>query len=279
MSKWSFIIDIAKCEDCNNCFLACKDEHVANTWPGYTLPQPIHGHRWINIMRRERGQYPLIDVAYRPTPCMHCDQAPCIRNAKDGEVYKREDGIVMIDYSKAAGRRELVKACPYGAIWWNEEANAPQKCTFCAHLLDQGWKKPRCAQACPTGALQAVKLDDESLREIIAAEGLEQLHPEYGTSPRVFYKNLHRFEKCFLGGSVAYENQGVIDCADGAEVTLYQGAKVVSTIQANRFGDFKFDGLAENSVEYRLEIKFRDFAAKVVEARLDNSLNLGTIML
>ena len=278
MKKWSFVIDVAKCEDCNNCFLACKDEHVDNSWPGYSLPQPIHGHRWINIMRKERGQYPLIDVAYRPTPCMHCDQAPCIQ-AKDGAVYRREDGIVMIDYSKAAGRRELVKACPYGAIWWNEEVNAPQKCTFCAHLLDQGWEKPRCAQACPTGALQAVRLDDDNLREMIAADELEQLHPDYGTSPRVFYKNLHRFETCFLGGSAAYENQGVIDCADGADVTLYQGAKAISTIQTNRFGDFKFDGLPENSGEYRLEIKFRDSDLKIVEARLGGSLNLGAIML
>jgi Fe-S-cluster-containing dehydrogenase component len=28
MKKWNLIIDIEKCEDCNNCFLACKDEHV-----------------------------------------------------------------------------------------------------------------------------------------------------------------------------------------------------------------------------------------------------------
>ena len=280
MSKWAFVIDIAKCEDCNNCFLACKDEHVGNSWPGYSLPQPINGHRWINIARKERGQYPLIDVAYRPTPCMHCDQAPCIQQAKDDEVYKREDGIVMIDYRKAVGRRELVKACPYGAIWWNEEANAPQKCSFCAHLLDhQGWEKPRCVQACPTGALRAVKIDEGGLRQMIATENLEQLHPNYGTYPRVFYKNLYRFEKCFLGGSAAYVNQGVIDCAEGAEVTLYQGEKAVSATLANRFGDFKFDGLPENSGDYRVEIKFRDCGSKVVEARLGASLNLGTIML
>jgi Fe-S-cluster-containing dehydrogenase component len=66
---------------------------------------------------------------------------------------KRADGIVLIDPEKSVGQRSLVAACPYGAIWWNAEKNLPQKCTLCAHLLDTGWKAPRCVQACPTGAL------------------------------------------------------------------------------------------------------------------------------
>ena len=98
MKKWNLIIDVAECEDCNNCFLACKDEHVDNAWPGYAESQPRHGHRWMNILRKERGQFPLVDVAYQPTPCMHCDNAPCIAEAKDGAVYKRDDGIVIIDH-------------------------------------------------------------------------------------------------------------------------------------------------------------------------------------
>ena len=157
MTKWNLIIDVEKCEDCNNCFLACKDEHVDNEWPGYTGSQPLHGHRWINILRKERGQYPLIDVAYLPVPCMHCDNAPCIKAAKEGALYKREDGIVLIDPDKAKGRKDILKACPYEAIWWNDEKNVPQKCTLCAHLLDEGWTEPRCVQACPTGALEIVR--------------------------------------------------------------------------------------------------------------------------
>ncbi len=78
MKKWNLIIDVAKCEDCNNCFLSCKDEFADNDFPGYSVEQPKHGHRWMNIMRKERGKCPIIDVAYLPTPCMHCDNAPCI---------------------------------------------------------------------------------------------------------------------------------------------------------------------------------------------------------
>ena len=60
MKKWNMIIDVAECEDCNNCFLACKDEHVENDFPKYSAAQPKHGHRWINIMRKERGRGSLI---------------------------------------------------------------------------------------------------------------------------------------------------------------------------------------------------------------------------
>ena len=105
MDKWNLIIDVEKCEDCNNCFLACKDEHVDNDWPGYAVSQPLHGQLWMNIMRKERGQYPLIDVAYLPVPCMHCDNAPCIKAARDGAVYKRDDGIVIIDPIKAMDQK------------------------------------------------------------------------------------------------------------------------------------------------------------------------------
>ena len=109
MKKWNLIIDVEKCEDCNNCFLACKDEHVDNDWPGYSLPQPLHGHRWMNIMRKERGQFPMIDVAYLPIPCMHCDRAPCIEAAKGGAVYKRDDGIVIIDPEKAPMIQQAIR--------------------------------------------------------------------------------------------------------------------------------------------------------------------------
>ena len=136
------IIDIEKCEDCNNCFMACKDEFVDNDFPPYSVSQPRHGHRWMNIMRKERGSGSLMDVAYRSTPCMHCDDAPCIKAAKDSAVYKREDGIVIIDPEKSAGRKEIMAACPYHAIWWNEEKGIPQKCTFCAHLHPHSSPRP-----------------------------------------------------------------------------------------------------------------------------------------
>jgi len=159
MSKWNMIIDVAECTNCNLCTLATMDEYVDNDWPGYAAPMPKHGHKWIDIKQKERGQAPFIDIAYLPTTCNHCDNAPCMAAAPDA-VTKREDGIVLIDPVKAKGRRDLVESCPYGAIYWNAEKEIPQHWIFDAHLLDQGWKQPRCVTVCATNALMAVKVED-----------------------------------------------------------------------------------------------------------------------
>lgn len=250
-----------------------------NDWPGYAASQPRHGHRWVNLLRKERGQHPIIDVAYLPTFCMHCDHAPCIKAAKEGAVFKRENGIVLIDPEKSRGQKNILEACPYQAIWWNEEKNIPQKCTLCAHLLDQGWKEPRCVQACPTGALRLVTVEDSEMLKIVASEQLEVLHPEYRTGPRVYYKNLYRFSRCFIGGSIASERNGIVDCAGGAEVSLIKDSKKIGQTLTDNYGDFKFDNLEENSGRYVIEIFFKDYGKKVVEVDLKTSVSTGTIYL
>ena len=84
MKKWNMIIDVAECTNCQLCTLSAMDEYVGNDWPGYSAPMPRHGHRWIDIKAKERGQAPMIDVAYVPTMCNHCDNAPCL--AKGGDA-------------------------------------------------------------------------------------------------------------------------------------------------------------------------------------------------
>lgn len=280
MKKWYLIIDVEKCENCNNCFLACKDEHCGNAWKGYAAPQPLHGHRWMNIRRKERGQFPDIDVAYLPSPCMHCDDAPCIKAAQNGAVTKRPDGIVLIDPQKAAGQQTLVKACPYGAIWWNPEKQIPQKCTLCAHLLDAGWKQPRCVQACPTGALSARYLEEEEMLHLIKRENLGIYKPEgKDTRPNVYYRNLHRFEKCFIAGSLAMGDSAYSDCVAGATVKLLQNGKVLDKAVSDEFGGFKFDGLPADSGTYRIEIEHQANIKKRIEVTLEKSCSVGTVWL
>ncbi|MBW2207660.1 MAG: oxidoreductase [Deltaproteobacteria bacterium] len=279
MKKWNLIIDVAKCEDCNNCFLSCKDEHVDNDFPGYSLAQPRHGHRWIDIMRKERGKFPLIDVAYLPVLCMHCDNAPCIMAAKEGALYKRDDGIVMIDSVKARGQKEIIKACPYNALWWNDDKDIPQKCTLCSHLIDEGWKEPRCVMSCPTGAMRVVRVEDEEMSRIIDSEKLEPLYPEYKTKPRVYYRNLYRFNRCFIGGSVAFEKDGIVDCADGVKVTLIKDSKEIGETVTDNFGDFRFDKLEEGSGEYHIDIDLDGYEKKSLDIDLRGSVNTGTILL
>ncbi len=279
MSKWNLIIDIENCTNCNMCVLACQDEHVDNTFPGYAEEMPKHGARWIEIMRKERGQAPMIDVAYMPVMCQHCDDAPCIKAAENDAISKRADGIVIIDPEKAKGQKHLVESCPYGAIWWNEDLQLPQHWIFDAHLLDDGWKQPRAASVCATEAIIAKKVDDAEMVKIVEEEGLEVLHPELGTKPRVYYKNLYRYNKCFIGGSVATTKDGVDDCVQDARVKLLKGSEIVAEATSDIFGDFKFDKLDEDSGSYKIEISADGHAAKSVEVELSESVTLDDIYL
>jgi Fe-S-cluster-containing dehydrogenase component len=278
MKKWNMIIDVAECTNCNLCTLAAMDEYVGNEFPGYSAPMPKHGHKWINILQKERGQVPAVDIAYVPTMCNHCDDAPCVAKGK-GAAKKRGDGIVLIDPVKANGRKDLVEACPYGHIWWNEELQVPQAWTFDAHLIDSGWQQTRGQQSCPTGAMRAVCVADNEMAKLAAEQGLEVIKPELGTKPRVYYKNLWRFSKCFIGGSVsAQTNDGTIDCVERAVVRLLKDGHVVAEAATDNYGDFKFDRLNENSGQYTVQIS-AGRAKKTLTVQLGMSINLGEIKL
>jgi hypothetical protein len=165
-------------------------------------------------------------------------------------------------------------------IQWNEKLGLPQKCTLCAHLLDEGWEKTRCVQACPTGALTMRHVEENETSRIVEEEKLEPFRPELKTEPRVLYKNLHRFTRAFIAGSIAVRVADRDECAEGAKVTLLNAAnEVIDESIADSFGDFKFDGLEEGSGQYTLRIDYAGRDTKTVEVRLEKSVNSGVIFL
>lgn len=279
MKKVNMIVDVARCHDCNNCFLSCKDEHWDNEHLPYAAAQPRLGQKWRDVLYVERGQYPLQDVCSLSYACMHCDDPFCMKTAKDGAVYKREDGIVIIDPVKAKGQKQIVDACPYKAIYWNEESQLPQKCTMCAHLLDSGeWKEPRCSFACPTGSLTFSYATDEEMAERVKAEELEYFHPEFGTKPRVWYKNLFRFTKCHIAGSVELHDKK--ECADRASVTLTNiASKQTWSARTNNYGDFKFDRLEAGSGAYTVTVEYPGYSSQTREVDVQESKNVGVFYL
>ena len=277
MKKWNLIVDVAKCTNCNCCTLASQDEHVGNEFAGYSAPMPRHGSRWIDIHSKERGSGPLMDVAYLPVMCQHCDDAPCMKAAKNGAVTKRPDGIVHIDPVKAKGQKAIAEACPYGAVKWNEELQLPQHWFFDAHLLDRGWKEPRCAQVCATGALKAVSATDEEMAAIKAKEGLRELLPDSATKPRVHYKNLGRYTHEFIGGTIIKTVNGVTDCVANAKIKLESSGSVVGEAVTDAYGEFKIDGLLPDSGRYRVVIEVAGREAKRLDVELKKSVYVGRI--
>lgn len=277
LTRYVMLVDITRCNGCFTCFLACKDEYWDNDYPSYSKGTPRFGINFLNVLKRERGEYPMADVNYLPYLCQHCGDAPCIDAAEDGAVYRRDDGIVIIDPEKAKGQDQIVESCPYDVISWNEELELPQKCTFCAHLLDEeDWDKPRCVQACPTKALRFGDADDpdSEVSELLDTGEFEPLDEE--REPCVYYKGLDSYEKDFVSGSVVIE--GEEECLEGADVSLYSGGECIDTSVTNAFGDFMIDGL-ETGNEYEVVVEssgYEEFSESLV---LEDSTHLGDIFL
>lgn len=261
-----FVVDVAKCNGCYGCQLACKDEHVDNDWMPYAKPQPDTGHFWMKLIEKTHGQVPKVNLEYTPYSCMHCADPACVK--KSDAFYKREDGLVILDPVKAEGQKDLVDACPYGAVYWNDTLNIAQKCTGCAHLVDEG-KIPHCVDLCATDALRFGE-EEEFVDEIAKAE---VMRPELGTRPRVYYLNL---PKLFIGGEVwDHANDEIIE---GAKLTLTGANGLSMETKSDEFGDFWFHKL--NIGTYTLKVEAEGYQAVIKEAiELKESLNIGDIPL
>ena len=214
-----------------------------------------------------RGTVPKVKVTYTPLMCTHCDDAKCMKVCKPGAIYRREDGMIIIDPAKCTGCKLCPDACPSQSIYFNEDLNIAQKCTGCSHLMDDGWDVPRCVDACPTEALRYG--EESELKELIAKA--ELLDNGCGEG-RVYYLNV---PKKFVAGTVydPVEKEVVI----GATCTLKdEDGKATHKVETDNFGDFWFNDLPDGH-SYSLKIK-KDAAAKIVqEISTVDDTNLGDI--
>jgi len=272
--RWGMLIEADRCTGCFSCQLACRDEHAGNEHRPVAAAQPAEGAAWIAIRQTEQGSFPKVKLVRVPVPCLQCADAPCV-DATLGAVYRRDDGIVLIDPDKARGRRDIASSCPYGAIVWNEEAELAQKCTFCAHLLDEGWKEPRCVEACPTQALVFGNLDDPKsvLSERRAARELERLPSALDTAPAVVYAGL---PTPFIAGEIAFSDR-LGEPAAGVAIKLQSGSRTLESTTDN-FGDFEFEQLQADA-DYVLTIAHPGYERMERSLRVGIDCNIGTITL
>lgn len=275
------VINIDACIGCYNCVIACKDEHVGNEWSPYSAAQPDTGHFWMNLIEKERVLPQVIRVTYTPIPCMQCKDAPCVKAAKGGAAYIRDDGIVVFDSVKAKGQRQIVDSCPYGVVYWNEQkaipevGGLPQKCTFCAHLLDRGYRQPRCAESCPTDAIVFGDLEDpdSEVSRLIRSGATEPLLPDIGISTAVRYIGL---PKPMIGGSVVFGDTG--ECGVGVDVTILDDSGQRIKTKTNNYGDFLVERLYAGR-RYEIRLSYPGYSPKRKSLTLDEDANLGDIVL
>lgn len=275
MAHYAIICDIDKCNGCYSCFLACKDEFVGNDYPPYSKAQPEpNGQQWLHIEELEHGSDTKIKVDYIPKMCRHCASPACAAHAPEGAVYKRADGIVLIDPEKSKAARSIMDDCPYGCVSWNDELALPQKCTLCAHMLDNGETVTRCTECCPTGALVFGDLDDpNSSVAALARRYGKALAQQDEPDALVRYLGLPRR---FIAGECIDADSG--KCAEDVCVILRSHEDgAIQTEKTDCFGDFQFRCLPAG--RYELEFLRGSCSAHVQTVELEASLNLGCIAL
>ncbi len=129
--------------------MACRDKHNLN--PGIV---------WRRVQEVTEGKWRKVDGIWIPEllaynislACNHCEKPACVTACKANAIFKRKDGIVIVDSEKCQGIRDCQKACPYGSLQFDTETDIVTKCDFCFDEIDQGGT-PACVSACPMRAL------------------------------------------------------------------------------------------------------------------------------
>jgi len=180
--QYGFAIDQRTCIGCHACTVACKTEHEI----------PIGQFRtWVKYV--DKGQFPDTTREFGVMRCNHCTDAPCVTICPTKSLYKRDDGIVDFDSERCIGCKSCMQACPYDAIYIDEDTHTAAKCNFCAHRVDEGLE-PACVVVCPTHSIWVGDLDDASsgISRLVNDNATAVRSPEQNTGPNVFYLGADR---------------------------------------------------------------------------------------
>jgi anaerobic dimethyl sulfoxide reductase subunit B (iron-sulfur subunit) len=101
-------------------------------------------------MEIENGVFPRVERTNVSIACMHCEEPYCMAACPTKAIYKREDGVVLVDKDKCIGCRLCSWVCPFGAPKYGPDLKM-QKCTLCSDRPD--WMHRACEEVCPTGAI------------------------------------------------------------------------------------------------------------------------------
>lgn len=207
--KWVMVIDLKKCDGCIG--LGIQPQCTKSCIQGHYVPK---GQKWIEIFEDE---LPGGGTYFLPTPCYHCDNAPCVNVCPVAATYHTDSGVVLIDQQRCIGCRMCMAACPYHRRFFNwgtpelppeaalaeysPEHQVPaikgtvMKCDFCPDMMQQG-RLPFCVTACPRKVLYMGDLTED-----LASNGAEvvklsrflddndafRYKEDLGTQPNVYY--------------------------------------------------------------------------------------------
>lgn len=209
LHQWACVIDLRRCDGCQSnktapqCTQACIN--------GRFVPEPM---QWIETYEHDlpgKGTY------FVPTPCMQCQNPPCVNVCPVAATWSTPEGVVLIDQNRCIGCRFCMAACPYERRFflWGEPPRPPEtalvhyspvtqigaprgtvmKCDFCTDMTAAG-RLPMCAQACPNHAIYWADKEEDlatngeqvvKLSTFLSGNQAFRQKEELGTHPRVYY--------------------------------------------------------------------------------------------
>jgi Fe-S-cluster-containing dehydrogenase component len=172
-----FVIDHESCIGCHACTVACKAENNV----------PVSNFR-TSVKYVEEGRFPDVRRMFLVQRCNHCTKAPCVTICPVNALEKMPNGIVDLDRDACIGCRACMQACPYDAIYLNEDLGAVEKCHYCAHRVEKNLE-PACVIVCPVGAIISGDLHDPDSRiaKVVAGKLTKVRRAEQRTGPNVRY--------------------------------------------------------------------------------------------
>ncbi|MBN1227041.1 MAG: 4Fe-4S dicluster domain-containing protein [Deltaproteobacteria bacterium] len=223
-ARYGMVIDLDKCTGCGTCVAACASEN--NVPVMYDESDKTRSINWLQIYKIINGkEFPDIEVAYIPRPCMQCDNPPCVPVCP-ATATKRDPntGIISQIYTRCIGCRYCMAACPYHVRSFNwfdppfpkgterslttevspRMRGVVEKCSFCHHRLMSAKQRayaegrrelredeyiPACAEACPVNAITFGDLNNpkHKVSQLIKSKNAFRLLERLGTEPKVYY--------------------------------------------------------------------------------------------
>ena len=219
---WGMAVDLDRCTGCEACVVAC---HAENNIPTVGPTEAARGRamHWIRVERYWEGEFPDVQLKFKPVMCQHCDEAPCEPVCPTYASSHTSEGLNAQIYNRCIGTRYCANACSYNVRFFNfsspvwdkplhlqlnpdvsaREMGVMEKCTFCIQRINTGKIeakaageplkdgdiKPACVQSCTANALVFGDLNDPDshVSQLSRSPRGSKLLEELGTKPKVTY--------------------------------------------------------------------------------------------
>ncbi len=136
-----------RCMGCRSCEIGCAVQHSKEKTLFSAVLQSPPPMKRLFVESNDNIRMPVI--------CRHCEEAPCLRACISGCLYRDDKGLVRRKKERCIGCWTCMMVCPFGVVTRDKEKHIAVKCDRC-HKLDV----PACVNACPTGALIFVDIDE-----------------------------------------------------------------------------------------------------------------------